>query len=139
MRIRPGAGIRRENAACLDSTDADSLTQAEIAGRRQVFGFVECLRMSGDDRFAQLFVANTGPFVAGREGRRVHGLYTLTAKDARHGQKFEDGICEVHSSYRVTGNAVPLGQVAGSAAALACKEGVPVSQIDARRVSQITR
>jgi hypothetical protein len=42
-----------------------------------------------------------------------------------------------HSSYRVVGNAVPLGQAAGAAAALACRAKIPVAEVDARQVSQI--
>lgn len=95
----PGApGLRRcmwTHLYGLDPTDAGSLTAAEIEGRRQVHAAVECLRGSGDPRFANLFVAWTGPTVAIREGRRIHGEYTLTIDDLRAGRQFDDGIVEV--------------------------------------------
>lgn len=174
----------------LDSTSADSLTWGEIEGRRQVYNAVECLRKHGGKEFADIFVISTGPFVSVREGRRIHGLYTLTAEDARRGQIFDDGVCEVtfnfdvhdvtpeegkhlwheivppyqipyrslvakdvdnlllagrcisgdfiaHSSYRVTGNAVTLGQVAGLASAIACQECITPAQVDPKKVSQL--
>lgn len=109
-----------------------------------------------------------------REGRRIHGLYTISEKDITEGATFEDGIGRVnfgvdihslareenknagyhqivskpydiplraliakdveglmmagrcisgdfiaHSSYRVTGNAVAMGEAVGSVAAVA--------------------
>ena len=30
-----------------------------------------------------------------REGRRLHGLYTLSVDDLKEGRRFEDGICHV--------------------------------------------
>jgi hypothetical protein len=167
----------------LDATSADSLTQGEVEGRRQVHGAVDCLRRSGDPRFAKLFVVGTGPFVTVREGRRIHGLYTVTADDCRAGRRFDDAVCEVtfnfdvhdltpeggrwlwhesvppyqipyrslvardldnlllagrcisgdflaHSSYRVTGDCVPIGEAAGRAAALAARGRIPVGRVD---------
>jgi hypothetical protein len=79
----------------LDSSDAGSLTAAAIEGRRQVHAAVECLRASGDSRFQGLYVASTGPALAIREGRRIHGEYLLTIDDLRAGRTFEDGVVEV--------------------------------------------
>lgn len=172
----------------VDAASAESLTRAEIEGRRQVHDAVKCLRESGDARFAGIFVIHTGPFVTVREGRRIHGLYTVTAGDARAGRRFEDAVCSVtfnfdvhdptgdgnrclrseavppyqipyrslvardldnlllagrcisgdflaHSSYRVTGDAVVLGEAAGRAAALAARERVPVAQVPAGKLA----
>ncbi len=95
----PGApGLRRcmwTHLYGLDPADAGSLTAAEIEGRRQVHAAVACLRSSGDPRFASLFVAWTGPTLAIREGRRIHGQYTLTIDDLRAGRRFDDGVVEV--------------------------------------------
>jgi hypothetical protein len=95
----PGApGLRRcmwTHLCGLDPTDADSLTAANIEGRRQVHAVVDCLRTSEDLRFADLFVAATGPWVAIREGRRIHGHYTLTIEDLREKRRFEDEVVRV--------------------------------------------
>ncbi len=79
----------------LDPTDAASLTAATIEGRRQIHAAVDCLRSSRDPRFENLYVAFTGPAPAIREGRRIHGEYTLTIDDLRAGRAFEDGVLEV--------------------------------------------
>jgi hypothetical protein len=186
---QPGlAFLMASHLYALDPTDADSLTHAELEGRRQVRRAVEVLHNSGDSRFSGLFLISSGPMAGIREGRRIHGIYTMTADDCRTGRRFDDGICEAtfnidvhhldpanpepyhpygvpgrvlkavpfelygeyvppyqipfrslvakdkdnllltgrcisgdflaHASYRVTGNAVPLGEVAGKAAAL---------------------
>jgi len=102
---QPGQpGIAMLNASHLygvDATDADSLTRAELAGRRQVHEVVRALRQSGDERFANLFVIFTGPYVGIREGRRIHGLYTVTADDCLAGRRFDDGICEATFQFDV--------------------------------------
>jgi hypothetical protein len=123
-----------------------------------------------------LHLVNTAEQVGIREGRRIHGLYTVTTEDITGGARHADGICRVHfgidvhstdptqgkaiakhnykalpydiplraliardvnrlllagrcisgdfyahASYRVTGNAVALGQGAGVAAALSAR------------------
>ena len=106
----------------LDPTDAESLTVATIEGRRQIHAAVACLRSSGDPRFAELYVAFTGPTLAIREGRRIHGEYTLTIEDLRAGRTFEDGVVEVafnvdvhhvapHEGRRLVNEKVPPYQV----------------------------
>ena len=119
-----------------------------------------------------------------REGRRIHGRYTLTSEDLIEGARFDDAICRVtmgidvhstdptktkavetkphrsqpydiplraliardvdgllmagrcisgdfiaHSSYRVTGNAVTMGQAAGICAARAALTNVLPHQV----------
>jgi len=128
-----------------------------------------------------------------REGRRIHGRYTVSTQDLVDGARHEDAVCRVtfgvdvhspdpgktkaiertgvrakpydipyralvakdadgllmagrcisgdflaHSSYRVTGNAVAMGEAAGVAAALAAKSGrlpheIPWAEIAAAR------
>jgi hypothetical protein len=76
----------------VDPTDAGSLSAAEIDGRRQIHEHVRALRESGDPRFGDLCIVWTGT-LAVREGRRIHGLYTLTADDCRAGRTFDDAVC----------------------------------------------
>jgi hypothetical protein len=125
-----------------------------------------------------LHIVATAAQIGVREGRRIHGRYTVTADDLREGRKHEDAVCRVtfpidvhstdptkdkgivgagfrakpydiplraliakdvdglmmagrcisgdfiaHSSYRVTGNAVAMGEAAGKTAAEAAKSG----------------
>ena len=41
------------------------------------------------------------------------------------------GSSRAHASFRVTGDCMAMGQAAGTAAALAVRQGVPPSKIDA--------
>ncbi len=45
------------------------------------------------------------------------------------------GTYEAHASYRVTGDCVPMGQAAGTAAALALDAGIPPRALDGRAVA----
>lgn len=44
-----------------------------------------------------------------------------------------------HSSYRVTGNAVPMGEAVGIAVATSIKAGIPLAQVDGRAVGKAMR
>ena len=43
----------------------------------------------------QLHISATSDAIGVREGRRIHGLYTLTKEDVYAGRQFSDGICSV--------------------------------------------
>ncbi len=79
----------------LDPTDADSLTQCEIEGRRQVRYVVDVLKEHGGPKFKNFFLAATAPAIGIREGRRIVGKYYLTIDDLEEGRTFKDGICDV--------------------------------------------
>ncbi|MFC1558078.1 FAD-dependent oxidoreductase [candidate division KSB1 bacterium] len=79
----------------LDGTDADSLTEAEFEGRRQVRFVVDVLKKHGGEYFKDIYLAATAPCVGIREGRRIVGKYYLTIDDMKEGRKFNDGICDV--------------------------------------------
>ncbi len=158
------------------ATDADALTQATIRARAEVHSLVNHLKALGGPWKDMQLVASP-EHIGIREGRRIHGRYTITAQDLIRGATHEDAVCKVrfpidvhstdprqnraimdesvrakpydipfrallardidglllagrcisgdfiaHSSYRVTGNAVPMGEAAGVAAALASKQ-----------------
>jgi hypothetical protein len=75
----------------IDSTDARSLTQAEIAGRRQV---MEEMRFLVDNvpGFEHAYLIDTSVQIGLRESRRIDGDYTLTKEDTLSGRQFEDSI-----------------------------------------------
>ncbi len=79
----------------LDGTDTDSLTKAELEGRRQVQYVVDVLKKHGGEYFKDIFLAATSPCIGIREGRRIIGKYYLTMDDMEKGRKFDDGICDV--------------------------------------------
>ena len=75
----------------VDATDPEQLTQAEIAGRRQVREYHRFLR----DRvpgFEHSVLVATSPAIGVRESRRVMGDYRLTRDDVLQARRFEDEI-----------------------------------------------
>ena len=159
------------------ATDAAQITQATLRARVEVHRLVDALRSLGGV-WEGVRIVVTPEHIGVREGRRVHGRYTVSQADLVRGAKHADAVCRVrfpvdvhspspektkgiartgvrakpydipyrallakdadnlllagrcisgdfiaHSSYRVTGNAVPMGEAAGAAAALAAKRG----------------
>lgn len=155
--------------------DAADVTRATIQARAEVHKLVDGLRsLSGV--WQNLRIVATNEQIGVREGRRIHGLYTVSTEDLLRGARHEDAICRTyfvvdvhsvkksegtgitrtgvsvkpydiplraliardvkglltagrcisgdflaHSSYRVTGNSVAMGQAAGVTAALAAQ------------------
>ena len=155
--------------------NADDVTKATLNGRRELNNMVAALKKLGGV-WTNIHLVSTAAQVGIREGRRIHGLYTVSTDDVVGGARHPDAICrshfsvdihstdpthntaitkhnyktvpydiplraliakdvngllmagrcisgsfEAHASYRVTGNAVALGQGAGVAAALSAK------------------
>jgi hypothetical protein len=158
--------------------DATKISEATIRARREVHEIVGGLRKLGGP-WQNLAVVATAEQIGVREGRRVRGLYRVTADDLASGTRHADAVCRVsfgidihnlwlpganpredelmaqarryraagvksydvplramvaadvdalmmagrcisgdfiaHASYRVTGNAVPMGEAAGLA------------------------
>ncbi len=157
--------------------NADQVTQATLHSRAEVHRLVHGLRSLGG-AWAGIRIVSTAAQIGVREGRRIRGVYTVTAEDLLSGRRHPDVVCTVnfpvdvhatsqahgasygnegmrsrpydiplraliardvdnllmagrcisgdflaHASYRVTGNAVPLGEAAGRLAARAALTG----------------
>ncbi|UCH33995.1 MAG: FAD-dependent oxidoreductase [Armatimonadota bacterium] len=72
-----------------DAADGDSLTAAEMAGRRVAMRVANHLR-AGD--YAAHKFDHFSARIGIREGRRILGDYTLTEQDVRAGRRFDDGV-----------------------------------------------
>lgn len=151
--------------------DADAITAATIEARRELFEIINGLKSLGGV-WRNLKLAATSAQIGIREGRRIHGLYTVSAADVTNGARHDDAVCRAtfcvdihstnpakdkglddggvksqpydiplraliardvdgllmagrcisgdfwaHGSYRVTGNAVAMGEAAGKFAA----------------------
>jgi hypothetical protein len=167
--------INHEYGIC--SFNAEDMTKATVSGRAEVNKVVRALRKFGGPWKGINLVASCEQ-IGVREGRRIHGRYTVTDSDVIMGVRHKDAICHVtfgidihaatpqknreaalsntneaglrakpydipvraliakdvegllmagrcisgdfiaHASYRVTGNAVAMGQAAGTLAAL---------------------
>ena len=75
----------------IDGTDPDSLTKAEIAGRRQAAGLMKFFRAYCPG-LEQACLIETASRIGIRETRRIEGLYRLTKEDVAEGRAFDDAI-----------------------------------------------
>jgi hypothetical protein len=84
-------------------TDAADLTKATLEGRAEVHKLIGALRGLGEP-WKQARIVATAEHIGVREGRRVRGLYTITAKDLAEGARHDDAVCrcafpvDVHST-----------------------------------------
>lgn len=74
--------------------DADDLTRAAIAARREIHSQIAALRRSGPE-WKNLTVAATAERIGVREGRRIRGLYQISLADLLEGRSQPDAICHV--------------------------------------------
>lgn len=162
----------------VSAINADDVTRATLEARRENNALISALRKKGGP-WKGIEILATGEQIGTREGRRIHGRYSVSDDDLKNGARFEDGICRVtfpidvhatdptktkaiekkpfrsqpydiplrslmakdvdglvlagrcisggfiaHSSYRVTGNAVAMGEAAGVTCAVAAKNKV---------------
>lgn len=75
-------------------TNADDLSRATLEARAEVRRIVDGLRSLGGC-WANLRLVSTGAQIGVREGRRIHGRYTVTADDLRNGTQHEDAAADV--------------------------------------------
>lgn len=166
--------------------DADAITQATVRSRAEVLRVMRALRALGGP-WEGLQIAATAEQIGVRDGRRIHGRYTMTKQDLVTGARQPDAVARVtfgvdihagtaevnktktidngdfrmrpydiplraliardvdglmmagrcisgdfvaHASYRVTGNAVAMGEAAGAVAALAARTGRLPHQVE---------
>jgi hypothetical protein len=164
--------------------NATDVSKATLNARRELHKIINGLRSLGGN-WGNMRLIATAEQIGVREGRRIHGMYTVSREDLVKGARFDDAVCRVtfgvdvhsltkqdeghdnnlkevrrynqgikskdydiplrsliakdigglmmagrcisgdfiaHSSYRVTGNSVAMGQAAGRVAALAAKK-----------------
>ncbi|MEM1135546.1 MAG: FAD-dependent oxidoreductase, partial [Bacteroidota bacterium] len=70
------------------------LTQATLHARKELNEIVNALR-SLNGPWGNMQLIATAEQIGVREGRRVHGLYTLNKDDLIKGARFEDAVCRV--------------------------------------------
>lgn len=175
----------------VSATNAADITKATISARSEIYETIEALRSLGAP-WQGLRIVATGAQIGVREGRRIRGLYVVTADDCLRGARHHDAICRVtfnidvhstdpaqsrsyeaanelktlpydiplraliaknvhglllagrcisgdflaHASYRVTGNAVRMGEAAGVTAALASRLKVLPQEVSWAEVEQ---
>lgn len=157
--------------------DAAQITEATMRSRAEVFKVMRGLRALGGI-WDGIQIAATAEQIGVRDGRRIHGRYTMTKEDLITGSRYDDAVARVtfgadihaadsttndketishggfktkpydiplraliandvdglmmagrcisgdfisHASYRVTGNAVAMGEAAGAVASIAAQ------------------
>lgn len=79
-----GSGLSTEEVSC-----------GTMAAREELHRIVDGLRGLGGI-WEKVHITATADAIGVREGRRIHGLYTVTAEDVIEGKQFSDGICTVN-------------------------------------------
>ncbi|MFM8716541.1 MAG: FAD-dependent oxidoreductase [Spartobacteria bacterium] len=75
-------------------TNAEDLSRTTLEARAEVRRIVDGLRKLGGC-WANLRLVSTGAQIGVREGRRIHGRYTVSADDLRNGAQHEDAVADV--------------------------------------------
>jgi len=91
---RYGLMINHEYRCGLSS---EALTQGTLSGRAEIHRCVDALRAKGGI-WEHIRLTATADMIGIREGRRLRGLYEVTAEDVLAGRSFPDGICTVFFS-----------------------------------------
>ena len=74
---------------------AKEISEGTLCARRELHQIVDGLRSLGGI-WENVHITATADAMGVREGRRIHGLYTVTKEDVYAGRQFEDGICTVY-------------------------------------------
>jgi FAD dependent oxidoreductase len=83
--------LKNKDGSATDGTDAASLSEGELEGRRQVVDYLRFLR-SRVPGFERAYALDIAPQLGIRETRRLVGEYMLTADDVVQCLDFEDTI-----------------------------------------------
>lgn len=83
--------LRNPDGSAADGTDARSLSDGELQGRRQIVEYLRFLRERVPG-FEGAYALEIAPQLGIRETRRLVGEYMLTAEDVLQCADFEDGI-----------------------------------------------
>lgn len=85
----PGGNAIKIKIPKFDATDTESLTAAEIEGRRRMMEVMDYHRRVEKRSW---LLDHCSPIIGIREGARIVGDYVLTVDDLRTGRAFDDGV-----------------------------------------------
>ena len=75
--------------------NVDELTEATLNARAEIYRMVRDLKLGAPEIFENLALVATPECIGVREGRRIHGRYTITVEDMIAGKRHEDAVCLV--------------------------------------------
>ena len=91
--VRPGMiAMMANHQYGVSDIDAAQISKATIEARHEVNQIVNGLRSLGGI-WINTRIAVTGSQIGIREGRRIHGIYTVTGEDLIKGASFDDAVC----------------------------------------------
>ncbi len=122
----------------VSALDAADLTRATVQGRAEVHRIVKALRQLGGV-WERLQLVATCEHIGIREGRRIHGLYTVTQADLASGRVHDDAVCRVHFGIDIhsTHGGVSKGQDVAARGATMQPYDIPMRALVARDVSNL--
>jgi 2-polyprenyl-6-methoxyphenol hydroxylase-like FAD-dependent oxidoreductase len=85
----PGGNAIKIKIPMFDSTDTESLTEAEIQARRRMMEVMDYHQRVEQKSW---LLDHCSPMIGIREGARIAGDYVLTVDDLRAGREFDDGV-----------------------------------------------
>ncbi len=85
-------GVNFTHIVGVDPTDAASITDATIEGRRQAFHMIPVFRKYVPG-MAECYLISTAALLGTRESRRIQGEYVLTDEDVVAMREFDDSVC----------------------------------------------
>ncbi len=88
-RAGPGRKAVKVKLAGFDAADTESLSAAEVAGRRRMMAVLDYFQRVEKKPW---LLDHASAQIAIREGRRVVGDYVLSVEDLRAGRRFEDAV-----------------------------------------------
>ncbi|MEI7730095.1 MAG: FAD-dependent oxidoreductase [Verrucomicrobiota bacterium] len=95
FRVREGLFILMSNHEYgVKGTNVREVTQATLRARRELHDQINGLRSLGGP-WKNIRLVATPAQIGVREGRRIHGLYTVVADDLREGRNQPDAVCTV--------------------------------------------
>lgn len=88
-RAGPGRKAVKVKLAGFDAADTESLSDAEVAGRRRMMAVLDYFQRVEKKPW---LLDHASAQIGIREGRRVLGEYVLTVDDLRAGRRFDDAV-----------------------------------------------
>jgi hypothetical protein len=85
----PGGNAIKVKVPMFDATDTESMTAAEIRGRRRMWEVMDYHQRVEKKSW---ILDHCSPIIGTREGARIVGDYVLQVDDLRAGRAFDDGI-----------------------------------------------
>ncbi len=113
--------------------NADDVTRATLEARAEVNRIVRALRAHGG-AWANLRLVATGEQIGVREGRRIHGRYTVTVDDLIEGRRQDDAVCRVTFPVDIHSTSKAKGTSFGSEGVKAKPYDIPVRALIAKDV-----